>query len=196
LVGLWPLQAGTIRLDGATLEQWGADQLGNHVGYLPQTIELFDGTVRENISRFATKASDEAVIAAAKAAHAHELILSLPKGYETELGDFGTHLSAGQRQRIALARALYGNPVLVVLDEPNSNLDRAGDEALSWAIDGMRGRGQTIILVSHRVQAIGKADLLLYIDRGLQRAFGPRDEVLAKLQAGGGDADPRQREAG
>ncbi|MEL6622604.1 MAG: type I secretion system permease/ATPase [Pseudomonadota bacterium] len=184
IVGLWPPAAGQVRLDGATLEQWGPDNLGRHVGYLPQTVELFAGTVRDNIARFEENAPDAAVVTAAKRAHAHDLILSLPDGYETELGDFGAHLSAGQRQRIALARALYSDPVLVVLDEPNSNLDRAGDTALAAAVDGMRERGQTIVLVSHRVQAIGKADTLLYLDKGIQRAFGPREEVLAQLQKG------------
>ena len=136
----------------------------------------------QNIARFRDDATDDEVIEAAKQAHAHELILALPHGYETELGTFGSYLSGGQRQRIALARALFGNPPLVVLDEPNSNLDRPGDEALSAAIDGMRRRGQTIILVSHRVQAIGKADLLLFIERGQQRAFGPRNEVMKLFQ--------------
>ncbi|MEO1720405.1 MAG: type I secretion system permease/ATPase, partial [Pseudomonadota bacterium] len=141
LVGLWPPAAGQIRLDGATLDQWGPDALGKHIGYLPQTVELFSGTVAENIARFQDGASDLRIVEAAKRAHAHELILGLPDGYQTQLGDFGAHLSAGQRQRIALARALFSDPVLIVLDEPNSNLDRAGDNALSAAIDGMRSRG-------------------------------------------------------
>jgi PrtD family type I secretion system ABC transporter len=182
IVGLWPAVGGTIRLDGARLDQWNAEDLGRHVGYLPQDVELFAGTVKENIARFRDDAQDEDVIAAAAAAHAHEMILALPQGYETQLGAFGTHLSAGQRQRIALARALYGNPPLVVLDEPNANLDRNGDEALSRAVDGMRARGQAVVLVSHRVQAIGKADLLLYVDRGTQRAFGTREDVMKLFQ--------------
>ena len=139
--------------------------------------------MKENICRFRDDATDEQVIEAAKQAHAHELILALPNGYETELGNYATYLSGGQRQRIALARALFSKPPLVVLDEPNSNLDRLGDEALSAAIDGMRERGQTIILVSHRVQAIGKADLLLLLDKGQQRAFGPRNEVMKLFQS-------------
>jgi ABC-type protease/lipase transport system fused ATPase/permease subunit len=143
---------------------------------------MFAGTVRDNIARFQPDARDEDVVAAAISAHAHELILALPKGYDTELGAFGVHLSGGQRQRIALARALYGTPALVVLDEPNSNLDRSGDEALAAAIDGMRARGQAVVLVSHRVQAVQKADLLLYLDRGRQRAFGPRAEVMRLFQ--------------
>jgi PrtD family type I secretion system ABC transporter len=181
LVGLWPAFAGSIKLDDVKLDQWHSEDLGRHIGYLPQDVELFGGTVRDNISRFRADASDGDVITAAKAAHAHELIMGLPKGYETELGAFGAYLSAGQRQRIGLARALFGTPALVVLDEPNANLDRAGDEALAAAIDGMRARGQAIVMVSHRVQAIGKADLLLYIERGVQRAFGPRDDVMRLL---------------
>jgi ATP-binding cassette, subfamily C, bacterial exporter for protease/lipase len=181
LVGLWPAFAGHIKIDGIKLEQWDTEDLGQHIGYLPQDVELFSGTVRDNIARFRTDVTDDHVIAAAKAAHAHELISALPKGYDTELGSFGQYLSAGQRQRIGLSRALFGMPALVVLDEPNANLDRAGDEALSAAIDGMRARGQAIVMVSHRVQAIGKADDLLYIERGVQRGFGPRDDVLRAL---------------
>lgn len=191
LVGLWPPFAGQIRLDGARLDQWHPEDLGQHIGYLPQNVELFAGTVRENIARFRADATDDRVVEAAKQAHAHELILALPNGYETQLGAYGTYLSGGQRQRIALARALYGNPALVVLDEPNSNLDRTGDEALSAAVEGMRKRGQAIVLVAHRVQAISKADHLLYIDGGVQRAFGPTAEVLKLFQAAG--APPSRR---
>ncbi|MBR2536973.1 MAG: type I secretion system permease/ATPase [Hyphomicrobium sp.] len=183
IVGLWPTFGGAIMLDSARLDHWHPEDLGKHFGYLPQSVELFAGTVKENICRFRDDATDEQVIEAAKQAHAHELILALPNGYETELGNYATYLSGGQRQRIALARALFSKPPLVVLDEPNSNLDRLGDEALSAAIDGMRERGQTIILVSHRVQAIGKADLLLLLDKGQQRAFGPRNEVMKLFQS-------------
>ncbi|MBU2583586.1 MAG: type I secretion system permease/ATPase [Alphaproteobacteria bacterium] len=182
LTGLWPPLSGSITLDGARIDQWDPDDLGLNIGYLPQSVELFSGTVRQNIARFAPDAGDDEVISAAKAAHAHDLIVELPKGYDTELGSFGTHLSGGQRQRIALARALFRNPPLVILDEPNANLDRTGDEALSAAIDDMRARRQAVILVSHRVQAIGKADLLLLMDNGQQRAFGPRDAVLQLLR--------------
>ncbi len=185
LVGLWPPASGTLTLDGARLDQWHPEDLGRHIGYLPQTVELFAGTVRENIARFAPDATDQEVLDAARAAHAHELILALPKGYDTELGSFATYLSGGQRQRIALARALFRFPPLVVLDEPNANLDRDGDVALSDAIDGMRARKQTVILVSHRVQAIGKADLLLLLEKGQMRAFGPRNAVLRRLQGDG-----------
>ena len=183
LVGLWPPVGGSIKMDGVDIGRWDSETLGRHIGYLPQDMELFSGTVRENIGRFRADATDEQITAAAMAAHAHELIMTLPNGYATELGAFGTHLSGGQRQRIALARALFGNPALVVLDEANANLDRAGDMALAAAIDGMRKRGQTIIFVSHRVQAIQQADTLLYIERGVQKAFGPRVDVLAFLNA-------------
>ncbi|MEZ5845062.1 MAG: type I secretion system permease/ATPase [Hyphomicrobiaceae bacterium] len=193
LVGLWPPFGGSIRLDGARLEQWNPEELGRHIGYLPQTVELFSGTVRDNISRFRPDARDEDVVAAARMAHAHDLILALPNGYESEVGPSATYLSGGQRQRIGLARALFGNPVLVVLDEPNANLDRAGDEALAAAIDGMRARGQAIVLISHRVQAISKADLLLYLDRGVQRAFGPRSDVMRMLQGGLGSDQAAER---
>ena len=189
IVGLWEPFGGTIRLDGARLDQWNPEELGQHIGYLPQNVELFAGSVRENISRFRPDATDDDVVNAAKAAHAHELIMALPQSYETQLGAFGAYLSAGQRQRIGLARALYSNPPLVVLDEPNANLDRSGDEALASAIDGMRARGQAVVLVSHRVQAIGKADCLLYIEKGAQRAFGPRAEVIKFLQSGGLNGD-------
>ncbi len=190
IVGLWPPFGGTVMLDGARIDQWHPEDLGQHIGYLPQSVELFAGTVRENICRFRHDASDEEVVDAARQAHAHDLILALPKGYDTELGAAATYLSGGQRQRIGLARALFGAPPLVVLDEPNANLDRAGDEALSAAIDGMRERGQTIVLVSHRVQAIGKADLLLVLERGQQRAFGPRNEVMKLFQPA---ATPKRR---
>ncbi|MDX2287932.1 MAG: type I secretion system permease/ATPase [Hyphomicrobiaceae bacterium] len=195
LVGLWPPQSGAITLDGSRLDQWNGEDLGRHIGYLPQSVELFSGSVRENIARFSPDATDEEVIEAARKAQAHDLIIGLPNGYDTELGAFGTYLSGGQRQRIALARALFRDPPLVILDEPNANLDRVGDVALGQAIDGLRDRGQTVILVSHRVQAIGKADLLLYLDRGVQRAFGPLDDVMQLLQgeipmANGGEHRP------
>ncbi len=196
VVGLWPPAAGTIKIDGARLDQWDGEALGQHIGYLPQNVDLFAGTVRDNIARFRDNARDEDIITAAKRAHAHDLILNLPNGYDTELGGHGAYLSGGQRQRVALARALFGDPAIVVLDEPNANLDRIGDEALAAAIDGMRERKQAVVLVSHRVQAIGKADLLLYIDKGLQRAFGTRDEVMKMFQPAGRQGERRQANRG
>lgn len=195
LVNLWPPLTGAVTLDGARLDQWDPEALGRHIGYLPQNVGLFAGTVRENIARFLPDATDEEVVAAARQAHAHELILQLPSGYETELGAFGAYLSAGQRQRIALARALFRDPALVVLDEPNANLDREGDEALSATIDGLRQRKRAIVLVSHRVQAIGKADLLLFLEKGTQRAFGPKSEVMRLFQGAPGDANPTAKRA-
>ncbi len=185
LVGIWPPFSGTIAIDGAEMKQWNPEALGRYIGYLPQDVELFSGTVRDNICRFREDASDEAVIEAAEMAHAHELILALPQGYDTQLGSFGTYLSAGQRQRIGLARALFGNPVFLVLDEPNANLDRIGDEALASALAGMKKRGQAVVLISHRVQAMAYADKLLYLERGIQRAFGPQAEVMEMFRQAG-----------
>jgi ATP-binding cassette subfamily C protein len=181
LVGLWPAARGAVRLDGATLDQWTPDGLGRHVGYLPQDVELIEGTVAENIARFDPGASAEAIIAAATAAGVHELVLSLPQGYDTPIGEQGSALSAGQQQRIALARALYGDPFLVVLDEPNSNLDVDGDEALTKAILGARARGAIVVVVAHRPSALAGVDHVLALNGGRQQAFGPKDEVLAKV---------------
>lgn len=181
LVGAWQATRGTVRLDGATLEQWGSDELGEHIGYLPQTVELFAGTVAQNIARFAPHADDATVIAAAKAAGVHEMILGLPNGYETEIGEDGSTLSAGQRQRVALARALFGEPFLVVLDEPNSNLDLEGENALTQAITGVRQRGGIAIVAAHRPSALAAVNLVLLMHEGAVRAFGPRDAILNKL---------------
>lgn len=181
IVGVWPATRGKIRLDGAALEQWSSQDLGPHIGYLPQDIELFDGTVAENIARFAPDPESEKIIEAARAADVHDLILRLPDGYETRIGESGAALSAGQRQRIALARALYGNPFLVVLDEPNSNLDAEGDEALTHAILGARERGAIVIVIAHRPSALKGVDLILAIAAGRVQAFGPKDEVLQKV---------------
>ncbi len=157
LVGVWQPARGKVRLDGATLDQWTPEALGQHIGYLPQDVELLTGTVAENIARFAPTPIAEAIIAAAKAAGVHDLIVSMPEGYETSIGEQGTSLSAGQAQRIALARALYGDPFLVVLDEPNSNLDAEGDEALTRAILGVRARSGIVVVVAHRPSAIAGA---------------------------------------
>jgi ATP-binding cassette subfamily C protein len=181
LVGVWSPARGKIRLDGAALDQWPSDELGRHLGYMPQDVELLAGTVAQNIARFEPDSPAAAVIAAAKAACVHDLIVTLPQGYETEIGDNGAFLSAGQRQRIGLARALYGDPFLVALDEPNSNLDREGDEALTRAIAGVRARGGIVIVIAHRPSALVGLDLLLVMGEGQVKAYGPKDEILAKL---------------
>ena len=181
LIGVWPTLQGKVRLDGAELDQWSRDALGRHLGYLPQEVSLCDGTVAENISRFESDASSEAVIAAAKAAGVHELILGLPKGYETKIGESGEALSAGQRQRIGLARALYGDPFLVVLDEPNSNLDTDGERALAKAIRGVCERGGIVVVIAHRPSVLGAVDFVLALFNGQPRAFGKRDEVLTPM---------------
>ncbi len=178
LVGVWPTLRGEIRLDGAALDQWEPDHLGPNIGYLPQDVELFEGTVAENIARFKPNAKPEDVIAAAKTAGAHELILNLPDGYDTRIGESGASLSGGQRQRVALARALFGNPFLVVLDEPNASLDGAGDEALNQAILAVRQRGGIVIVITHRPAALGQVNQVAIMEEGRIRAFGPRDEVL------------------
>jgi ATP-binding cassette subfamily C protein PrsD len=181
LVGVWQPARGRVRLDGAALDQWTPGTLGRHVGYLPQDVELLAGTVAQNIARFEPTADSAALIAAAEAAGVHELIVDFPQGYDTQVGDRGTALSAGQAQRIALARALYGNPFLVVLDEPNSNLDAEGDEALSRAILNVRARGGIVVVVAHRPAAIASVDLLLMMNRGRAQNFGPKDEVLSRV---------------
>ena len=181
VVGVWRAAAGTIRLDGAAIQQWDAEVLGASIGYLPQSVELFAGTIAENIARFEVGAPSETIIAAAKAAGAHEMIVGLPGGYDCPVGEDGLTLSAGQRQRVALARALYRDPFLVVLDEPNSNLDPEGEAALARAVAGVRERGGIVLLVAHRVEILGVTDLLLVMRGGAAQAFGPRDEILAKL---------------
>jgi len=181
IVGVWMPARGKVRLDGAALEQWSSHSLGPHVGYLPQDVELFDGTVAENIARFMPEPDPAAVIAAARAAGVHDLILRLPDGYDTRIGENGATLSAGQRQRIALARALYGDPFLIVLDEPNSNLDAEGDEALTQAILGARQRGAVVIVIAHRPSALLGVDLILALAQGRVQAFGPKEEVLQKV---------------
>jgi PrtD family type I secretion system ABC transporter len=178
IVGVWPSLRGCVRLDRAAITQWTPAALGRHIGYLPQDVELFAGSIAENIARFEPDAPAETVIAAAKAAGLHDLIVNLPAGYETQLGERGTALSAGQQQRIALARALYGDPFLVVLDEPNSNLDAEGDEALTKAILGVRARGGIVIIVAHRSSALAAVDRVLVMMRGAQQAFGPKEEIL------------------
>ena len=177
LVGVWPVVRGRIRLDGAALEHWPADTLGRHIGYLPQDVELFAGTIAENIARFDATAEPAAIVAAARSARVHELILRLPEGYQTQIGDGGAALSAGQRQRVALARALYRDPFMVVLDEPNSNLDAAGEEALTEAIQQIKRRGGIVVVIAHRPSALAAVDFLLVLANGQQQAFGPKSEV-------------------
>ena len=181
IIGVWPAYRGSVRLDGAALDQWDSDALGKHVGYLPQDVELFAGTVAQNIARFAPNATSEAIVAAAKAARVNDLILRLPNGYDTEIGEGGMALSAGQRQRVALARALYCDPFLVVLDEPNSNLDAEGEQALSEAIMNLRTRGGIVVVIAHRPSALASVDFVLMMQEGRMQAFGPKEEVLGKV---------------
>jgi len=181
LVGVWQPMAGSVRLDGASLDQWSPESLGRHVGYMPQDVELFDGTVGENISRFDPDAKSEAIVAAAKAAGVHDMIVHLTDGYQTNIGESGTALSAGQRQRVALARALYGDPFLVVLDEPNSNLDIAGERALMEAMMSVRKRGGIVVIIAHRPAVLAATDQVLAINAGTVQGFGLRDEVLRKV---------------
>jgi ATP-binding cassette subfamily C protein len=181
IVGVWAPARGQIRLDGAAIEQWSPVALGQHIGYLPQDVELFAGTVAQNISRFESEADPAAVLAAAKAAGVNEVVLNLAGGYDAQIGEGGTALSAGQCQRIALARALYGDPFLIVLDEPNSNLDAEGEKALTQAILGVRARGGIIVVIAHRPSAIEGVDLLLMLTNGRVQAFGPKDEMLRKV---------------
>lgn len=188
LIGVWPLLRGAVQLDGTSIDQWGQEDLGRHIGYLPQDVTLFAGTIAENIARFSPDATSELVEAAAKAAGIHDLILQLPDGYDTELGEGGTGLSGGQRQRVGLARAVYGEPFLVVLDEPNANLDSEGDAALAQTILGIRARGGVVVLVAHRMSALAGVDLVLKMDGGQVQAFGPKDEVLRRQRSTGGPA--------
>jgi PrtD family type I secretion system ABC transporter len=181
IVGAWRPFRGKVRLDGAALEQWSSEMLGRHIGYLPQDVELFDGTVAQNISRFEDDADPAMIISAAEAAGVHELILRLPDGYETQIGEGGAALSGGQRQLVALARALYGEPFLVVLDEPNSNLDAEGEKALTAAIRGVRARRGIVIIIAHRPSAIIAIDQVLVMADGRKQMLGPKDEVLARI---------------
>ncbi|OJY63951.1 MULTISPECIES: type I secretion system permease/ATPase [unclassified Rhizobium] len=178
IAGLWPVAVGGVRLDRAALSQWDTDEFGRHIGYLPQDVDLFDGSIAENISRFAADMRTEPVIAAAKAAGIYDMIVKLPDGFDTKIGEGGSRLSAGQRQRIALARALYGDPFLVVLDEPNSNLDAEGEAALTSALAGVRERGGIAIVVAHRPSALAAADTVMIVAGGQVQAFGPKKDIL------------------
>jgi ATP-binding cassette subfamily C exporter for protease/lipase len=198
LVGVWAAQLGKVRLDGADLNQWNKDLLGPHLGYLPQDIELFAGTVAQNISRFGS-ADASAVVAAAQQAGVHEMVLRFPKGYDTELSTDGASLSAGQRQRIGLARALYGSPSLIVLDEPNSNLDEAGEFALAQTLRMLRESQRTVVLISHRANVLQLSTKLAFIRDGQLQAFGPTQQVLEAMakaqqqaQAAAGTSAPQE----
>lgn len=181
LTGVWAPSLGSVRLDSAEISAWPSEERGPYVGYLPQDVELFEGTVAQNISRFADEPDAEAIVKAARQAGVHELILHLPNGYETEIGERGAVLSGGQRQRIGLARALYGGPVLVVLDEPNANLDAEGDSALTKAIESLKSAGCTVVVMAHRPSAIAAVDNLLMLNGGKVQAFGPKNVVLGQV---------------
>jgi type I secretion system ABC transporter, PrtD family len=198
LTGVWPALRGAVRLDDADLQQWDEEILGRHIGYLPQEVALLDATIEENISRLEEHPEASAVVEAAQAAGVHEMIVRMPDGYRTELGPLGVSLSGGQRQRIGLARALYGSPFLVVLDEPNSNLDGEGEAALTRAIERVKARGGVVVVIAHRPSALLAVDLVAVVQNGKLAAFGPKDEILAPVQRAGAAAtlpvDPMEAE--
>ncbi len=181
ILGVWPLSAGVVRLDSADIHRWPREALGTYIGYLPQDVELFSGSIKDNISRFQAGASPEAVVHAAQMADAHELILRLPQGYDTEIGAGGINLSAGQRQRIGLARALYGEPRLLILDEPDANLDEAGQQALIFALSVAKQKRMTTLLITHRSALLAHVDTLLLLRDGAMEAFGPAAKIMAAL---------------
>ncbi|WGU39701.1 type I secretion system permease/ATPase [Phenylobacterium sp. NIBR 498073] len=193
MVGIWQPNSGNVRLDGADVYSWDRSDFGRHVGYLPQDTELFSGSIRDNIARFRADVDDEQVVRAAQVAGVHQLILRLPSGYDTDLGESGHVLSAGQRQRVGLARALLGNPRLIVLDEPNAALDAEGEEALVKALDALKAGGSTIVIVSHKPSVFRSADKMLMLRDGRMEMFGPREQVMARVVQ---PAAPRAIEAG
>lgn len=181
ITGVWPAAGGKIRLDGAALDQYDPDILGQHIGYLPQRVQLFDGTIAENIARLSMNPDDAAIVKAAKKAAAHDMILGFPDGYDTRVSANGGRLSGGQLQRIGLARAMYGDPVILVLDEPNSNLDNTGSQALNTAIRQMKSEGGAVMIMAHRPAAIQECDLLIVLEGGALKAFGPKDDVMREM---------------
>jgi ATP-binding cassette, subfamily C, type I secretion system permease/ATPase len=190
LVGIWPAHRGAVRLDGATLDQWRNEDLGRHIGYLPQDVGLFDGTVAENICRFDESATSDAILKAAQIAGVHDIILRLPEGYATRIGAGGMSLSAGQKQRVGLARAVFGDPFLLVLDEPNANLDADGENALTRAIGIMRQNKSIVVVISHRPSALSALDMTMVLYDGKLIAFGPSAEVFARVKAANGKTEP------
>lgn len=194
LVAGWVPDQGAVRLDGASLSQWDADELGRHIGYLPQNLDLLAGTIRDNISRFDPDATDEQVVEAALLAGAHEMILSLPDGYATQIGYATRPLSGGQMQRIGLARALFGKPKLVVLDEPNSNLDADGDRALAASVSALAAQGSTVIVIAHRPSAIAAVEKLIVLKNGTIADFGPKDQVIHRMASPGNTSNPTPKQ--
>lgn len=193
ITGVWPVVRGSVRFDGAELNQWRDEDFAQHIGYLPQDVALLDGTVEENISRFDPEKDPRATIEAARAASVHEMIVRLPEGYQTRLGAQGAALSAGQRQRIGLARALYKNPFLIVMDEPNSNLDADGEQALTAAIQGIRDRGGIAIVIAHRPSALIAVPLVAVIQNGRLTAFGPKNDIIGAPTRSSASATPDRR---
>jgi ATP-binding cassette, subfamily C, bacterial PrsD len=190
LVGIWPAADGSVRLDNASLDYWRPDELGSHLGYLPQDVELLDGNVAENICRFDGAATPDAILSAARIAGAHEMILRLPRGYSTRVGEAGKLLSAGQRQRVGLARAVFGKPFLVALDEPNANLDADGENALAEAITTLRSQGCIVVVVSHRPSAVAALNMALVMYQGRSIAFGKSENILKNMAHTASDRQP------
>ena len=191
ILGLYPPAEGSVRLDGAEIDQWDREQLGHHIGYLPQDVELLDGSISENIARFGN-IDAEKVVAAAQAAGIHDMVLHLPDGYDSIIVGNGNILSAGQRQRLGLARALYGNPQLILLDEPNSNLDQAGDLALLNTLTSLKQQGRTVIIITHRSNVLSQVDKIMLLVNGEAALYGARDQVLAALQQSAAKAQAAQ----
>jgi ABC-type protease/lipase transport system fused ATPase/permease subunit len=186
-MGVWPSSGGKVRLDGVDVYHWNKDELGQHIGYLPQDVDLFDGTVAENIARFG-EVDLPHIEEVCKLIGIHEVIMNLPKGYHSNIGDEGVTLSGGQRQRVGLARALYGYPKFIVMDEPNSNLDDAGEAALIAAMAYMKTRGSTQVIVTHRPAMIDQADVLMVMANGLIKMFGPPQDVVAAINKANAEA--------